>query len=316
LRIVFCGAGGAFGKNTHPLKDLAKFLVYLAAVITLGALLAPPLYWAAQALAEHGIFRSLAAFKFEKFFDRAALLAAFALLWPAILWLRIKGWRDLGLEPDARWRQHWVAGFAIAAAIVAAMAFGYVESGVYRLRPAAPWGKLPLIALSAVTVGFLEEALFRGAILGLLRRTLRPYAALFWVTTLFAIVHFLKPDDTFDPRPIGWLSGFALVPHVFHQFAEPMDLLAGFSTLFALGWLCGEAALRTRSLWMSIGLHTGVVFVKMSFAALSKRRETHLPWIGPELQIGLVPVALFLVAWIIVILYLARENAAPPAKEL
>jgi len=313
---VLCGAGGGFGKNTQPLKDLAKFLIYLAAVIALGALLAPPLYWAAQALAAHGIFRPLAAFKFQKFFDRAALLAAFALLWPAIRWLRIKGWRDLGLEPDARWRQHWAVGFAIAGLIVAAMALAYLASGVYRLLPAAPWGKLPVIALSAVTVGFVEEALFRGAIFGLLRRTLSPYAALFWVTALFAIVHFLKPDESFDPHPIGWVSGFALVPHVFHQFAEPMTVLAGFGTLFALGWLCGEAALRTRSLWMSAGLHTGVVFVKMSFAAVSRRSATHLPWIGPELQTGLVPVSLFLLAWIIVLLYLGREHGALPAKEL
>jgi hypothetical protein len=105
------------------------------------------------------------------------------------------------------------------------------------------------------------------------------------------------------------------VPHVFHQFTEPMTFLAGFTTLFALGWLCGEARLRTRSLWMSSGLHTGIVFVKMSFAALSKRRETHLPWIGPELQIGLVPVGLFVLAWIIVLLYLARENRALPSKD-
>jgi membrane protease YdiL (CAAX protease family) len=313
---ILCGAGGAFGKNTRPLKDLAKFLIYLAAVIALGALLAPPLYWAAQALAAHGIFRFLATYKFQKFFDRAALVAAFALLLPTVRWLRIKDWRDLGLDRDAHWRRHWAAGFIISGAIVAAMAFAYVESGVYSLLPALPWGKLPLLALGAVTVGLLEEAFFRGAILGLLRRTLGPYPALFWTTSLFAIVHFLQPDKSFDPHPIGWLSGFQYVPRVFHQFAEPMTLLAGFSTLFVLGWVLGEAALRTRSLWMSMGLHTGVVFVKMSFAALSKLRETRQPWIGSELQIGLVPVALLLLAWIIVILYLARENGALPAKEL
>jgi len=298
------------------LKVLAKFLIYLAAVVTLGALLAPPLYWGAQTLAGQGVFSFLGEYKFQKFFDRAALVAAFALLWPAIRWLRIKGWRGVGLEPDAHWLRHWAAGFIIAGAIVAGMAFAYVECGVYTLRPAAPWGRLPMIALSAVVVGFVEEALFRGAIFGLLRRTLRPYPALFWVTALFALVHFLKPDDSFDPHPIGWLSGFALVPHVFHQFTDPMTFLAGFGTLFALGWLLGDAALRTRSLWMSIGLHTGVVFVKMGFAALSKRGEMRLPWIGSELQIGLVPMALLLLAWIIVRLYLARENHALPAKEL
>jgi membrane protease YdiL (CAAX protease family) len=290
------------------LKDIAKIFAYLVAVIVLGALLAPPLYWGAQWLASHGILTALAGFKFQKYFNRAALIAALALLWPTVRWLHVKGWRDLGLEPDARWGRHLLVGFIIAALGVGAMAFAYIELGVYRFRPDSPWQKLPMIALSAATVAVLEEALFRGGILGLVRRSLSPYAALFWVSTLFAIVHFLKPDESFDPHPITWLSGFVLIPHAFHQFAEPQTLLAGFTTLFALGWLCGDARLRTRSLWMGIGLHAGVVFVKMSFAVLSKRRETHLPWIGRELQIGLVPVGILLLGWLFVVLYTSWEN--------
>ena len=310
-----CGAGGGFGKNTPPLKDIAKIFVYLAAVIVLGALLAPPLYWGAQWLASHGILRALADFKFQKFFDRAAMIAALLLLWPTVRWLHVNGWRDLGLQPDPRGWQHLFAGFFIAGLGVTAMGFAYVHFGVYRLRAVIPWGQLPMIAVSAATVAILEEALFRGAILGLVRRTLGPYAALFWVSSLFAVVHFLKPDESFDPHPIGCLSGFALIPHAFHQFADPMTVLAGFTTLFALGWLCGAAALGTRSLWMSIGLHAGVVFVKMSFAVLSKRRDTHLPWIGNELQIGLVPVGILLLAWLAVVLWLTYENRGRSAPQ-
>ena len=304
---------GLSARIRGPLKDIAKILAYFVAVIALGALLAPPLYWAAQSLAGHGIFSALAEFKFQKFFNRAALIAALALLWPAVRWLHVSGWSDLGLEPDARWRQHALAGFVIAALAVAGMALAYVQFDVYRMRPEIAWGKLPMIALSAVTVAILEEALFRGAILGLLRRSLRPYAALFCVSALFAIVHFLKPDDKFDITEVHWLSGFALIPHTFHQFAEPMTLLAGFTTLFALGWLCGDAALRTRALWMSIGLHAGIVFVKMSFSVLSKRRDAHLPWTGRDFQVGLVPVGVLLLGWIAVVLWLAYENRARPA---
>ena len=310
---ILCGAGEGFGKNTRLLKDIAKIFAYLAAVIVLGALLAPPLYWGAQWLAGHGLLRALAEFKFQKFFDRAAMVAALLLLWPAVRWLHVKSWRDLGLEPDPRWGRHLAIGFGIAALSVAAMACAYVHFGVYRFRPDSPWGKLPLIALTAATVAIAEEALFRGAILGLARRSLRPYAALFWVSMLFAIVHFLKPDENFDPQPIGWLSGFTMIPQAFHQFADLQTLLAGFTTLLALGWLCGDAVLRTRSLWMSVGLHAGVVFVKSSFTVLSKRRETHLPWIGRELQIGLVPVAILLLGWLAVIVWTAHENRERPA---
>jgi uncharacterized protein len=296
------------------LKDLAKIFGYLAAVIVFGALLAPPLYWAAQWLAGHGIFPALADFKFQKFFNRAALIAALLLLWPTIRALRIGGWRDLGIEPDPRWRRHLLAGFVIAGAAVALMAAGYLSLGIYRLRTGVEWGKIPVIALSAAVVALLEEALFRGAILGLLRRSLRPASALLAVTALFAMVHFLKPDESYEPPPVGWLSGFDLIPHTFHQFAEPMTLLAGFTTLFALGWLCGDAALRTRALWMSIGLHAGVVLVKMSFNVIAKfsvktnLRSAYLPWVGDRFENGLVPVTALLLAWGAVRLWLAYEN--------
>ncbi len=301
------------------MKDIAKIFAYLAAVIFLGALLAPPLYWGANWLAGHGIFPVLAEFKFQKYFNRAALISALVLLWPAIRWLHVGGRRDLGIEPDPRWRQHLLVGFLIAGFAVAAMATLYVQLGIYRIRDVIAWGKIPIVLLSAVTVGFLEEALFRGAILGLVRRSMSRYAALFWVTALFAIVHFLKPDDSFDLAEVGWLSGFALVPHTFHQFAEPMSLLAGFTTLFVLGWLCGDAALRTRALWMSIGLHAGVVFVKMSFSVMAKfavktkHRDGYLPWVDDQFETGLVPVGVLLLAWLAVILWLKYENRPRPA---
>jgi membrane protease YdiL (CAAX protease family) len=301
------------------LKDLAKIFAYFAAVILLGALLAPPLYWGANWLAGQGIFPVLAEFRFQKYFNRAALVSALVLLWPTIRWLRVGGWRELGIEPDPRWRQHLLGGFLIAGIAVALMAAGFLHFDIYRMRSEIAWHKVPVVALSAVTVAFLEEALFRGAILGLVRRSLRPYAALFWVTVLFAIVHFLKPDDDVQMTTVGWLSGFALIPHTFHQFAEPMTLLAGFTTLFALGWLCGDATLRTRTLWVSVGLHAGVVFVKMSFSVMAKfavkrsQRDDLLPWVSDRFENGLVPVAVLLLAWLAVLLWLKYENRARPA---
>lgn len=292
------------------MKEVAKIIAYFAGVVLLGALLAPPLFWAGNALADRGVATFLGAVPFQRYFNRAVLIAAVVLLWPVIRWLRIGGKRDLGLEPDARWRRHALVGFAIGGGVVAAMALLYVPLGFYRWKTnGLPWEKLPSVALSAVVVAFLEEALFRGGMFGLFRRTLKPYAALFWVTTIFAIVHFLKPEDIAVTR-VGWASGFALLPHVFHAFAEPMALIAGFTTVFTLGWVLGYATLRTRSLWMAIGLHAGVVFVKMGFAKFTKRTDTALPWIGERLEIGLVPVLFLALAGILVWLWLRHEDAA------
>jgi hypothetical protein len=65
---------------------------------------------------------------------------------------------------------------------------------------------------------------------------------------------------------------------------------------------------------MGVGLHAGIVFVKMSFAVLSKRREVHLPWVGRELQIGLVPVGILFLAWVVVVLYTRSENRQRTAE--
>ncbi|MDB6173913.1 MAG: amino terminal protease self-immunity [Chthoniobacteraceae bacterium] len=293
------------------MKDLAKILTYFIAVIVLGALIAPPLYWGGHAVAARGVLSFLGETEFQKYFNRAVLIAALALLWPAIRSLKIRGVRELGLEPDPRWVRHFLIGFLIAAVAVGVMAAGYIQFEVYHWKkPALPWGSLPKIAFGALVVAALEEALFRGAIFGLFRRTLRPYPALFLVTALFAILHFLKPDEDLQMGEIGWLSGFEILPHTFHQFAEPAALLAGFSTLFVLGWLLGYATLRTRALWMSIGLHAGVVFVKMGFSKFTKRDLEALPWIGRELQIGLVPVAVLCLAGVVLWLGLRETQSA------
>jgi CAAX protease family protein len=291
-------------------KDVFRIIAYLVGVVLLGALLAPPLFWEGNALAASGKFRFLEELSLQRCFNRGVLLAAVVLLWPAVRALRINGWRELGLETDARWRAHFGVGLGIGAGLVAMMALIYVTLDFYRWKSDLPWSRLPALALSALVVAVIEECLFRGGIFGLFRRTLRPFTALFWVTAIFAIVHFLKPDENLVIENVNWLSGFALLPRVFHQFTEPMNLLAGFTTIFILGWVLGYATLRTRSLWLPIGFHAGVVFVKMSFAKFTKREALCLPWVGSELQIGLVPVGVLALGGVLVWFWLRHENSA------
>ena len=294
------------------MKELAKIAAYFFATILIGALLAPALFWLVHVVGDSTGIALLQEATFQKVFNRALLITAIALLWPVAKWLRVGSWRDLGLDPDPLWRRHLLVGFGIAAIVVAAMALAYISSEVYRWkRDALRWGALPKVALSASAVAFLEEALFRGAILGLFRRSMRAMPALFWTSAIFSILHFLKPDESVELAQIGWLSGFTLIPHLFHQFAQPLLLLGGFTTIFVLGWILGFATIRTRSLWMAIGFHAGVVFVKMGFSKFSKRREEYLPWIGEELQIGLVPVFCLTAAGLLVWAWLHYVDRSP-----
>ena len=297
------------------MKDLGKILAYFIGVIVLGALLAPPLYWAGQALAARGVLRFLADTDFQKYFNRGVLIAALALLWPTVRWLQINRIRELGLDPDGRWWKRFLAGFLIAGVLVLALGAVYIGVDIYRWKKDLAWGRLPVLMLSAIVVALVEEGLFRGGILGLFRRSVSSRAAVLWTSIIFSAVHFLKPDDEIEVARIGWLTGFEMIPHVFHKFGEPMLLLGEFTTIFVLALMLGDVTLRTRSLWMAIGLHAGVVFAKMSFSKFTKRDEVYLPWIGKELQIGLVPVVVLLIAWLLARLWLRYvDSTSAPAR--
>jgi uncharacterized protein len=297
------------------LKDLGKILAYFFGAIVLGALLAPPLYWAGQAIAGQGVLEFLANTDFQKFFNRGVLIAALALLWPTIRWLRIGSVRELGLEGDKRWWRRCLAGFLIAGALVLALGIVYISIDIYRWKKELPWGRFPMLMISAVVVALVEESLFRAGILGLFRRSLSARAAVLWTSIVFSAVHFLKPDDKVEVAQVGWSTGFEMIPHVFHKFSEPMLLLGEFTTIFVLALMLGDVTVRTRSLWMAIGLHAGVVFAKMSFSKFTKREEAYLPWVGEELQIGLVPVGVLLIAWLLARLWLRYVDASSaPAR--
>jgi uncharacterized protein len=290
------------------LKDAARLLGYFAATILFGAVAAPILYWSAQSLAAHGIFPILAAFDFEAFFHRALLLGALLFLWPFLRWLRIKGLSDLALAPNRRWGRDVAIGFFISTLPILCCAVFLVALGNYTIRPHVAWGAVVAVTLTAVIVPFIEETLFRGVFMGVLLRDNRPWTAILLSSGIYSIVHFLKaPDQT--TTSVMWTSGFTSLAHSFVQFAEPMLLLAGFSTLFFIGVILAYARLRTRSLWLPIGLHAGWIFANSAFNKIAHREVVALPWLGKSLLIGIVPLCVCFISWVLVGAFLRYVGA-------
>ena len=273
-------------------------LGYFAATILFGAIAAPVLFWTAQWLAAHGIFPGLVGFDFEAFFRRALLLGALLSLWPFLRWLRIKAPRDLGLVPNRHRTRDVAVGLLVAAIPVLCCGLFLLALGNYTMRTDIAWTALAAVALSAAVVAIIEEALFRGLFLGVLLRGYRPVAAALLSAGIFSIVHFLKaPDQT--TTAVSWTSGFISLAHSFDQFTEPMLVLAGFTTLFLIGVILAHARLRTRSLWLSIGLHGGWVFANGAFNKVAHREIVALPWLGKSLLVGIVPLGICFVSWIL-----------------
>ena len=290
--------------------------MYLLATVVLGALLAPPLYWGGHWLASHGILTWLADVPFRKFFHRGLLVAAIVLLWPTARWLRVPNVRALGLSPNSRRWQDLVVGFAASFLMMLVLALVLWGLHVVKLRNHVHAIDIGKIAMSAVVVSILEEWLFRGAILGLLARSMNRYIALFATSALFSILHFLKPNEALTNATVGWLSGFSLIPGAFAQFQQPWLVLGGFTTLFCVGWILGWVRLKTNSLWMAIGLHIGWVLGIMSFSKVTRRvMKNTLPWFGENLSIGLGSVVVVVITGLLVWAWLTyvRPNSKTSA---
>jgi membrane protease YdiL (CAAX protease family) len=154
-------------------------------------------------------------------------------------------------------------------------------------------------------------------LLGLVLRVWPPRAALIFVSTVFAAVHFLQaPPELVIRDGIQAGTGFWLVGKILTVFGNANFLLAECATLWLAGWVLGAARLRTRSLWLPIGLHAGWIFGIGMYAGLTRasravRRDEYLPWIGETLKSGLVPLAVLALTGAVLWIYVQRGRPSP-----
>ncbi len=131
-------------------------------------------------------------------------------------------------------------------------------------------------------------------------------AAIF-VSALFSIVHFLNPERE-QIAVVHWYSGFELLPHAFWKFSDPLIVLGGFATIGILGLLLAHATIRTSSLWLGIGIHSGLIFTKMGFNKVTKQIQDVTPWFGGDITVGIGSILILLLLWLLIwIVYLRGE---------
>jgi membrane protease YdiL (CAAX protease family) len=291
------------------LKDAARLAAYFIAIVLGGALLAPILFWVAQALAAQGAFPFLAKYDFGRFFHRAILIAAVLLLWPLLRLSNVRGLADLGLAPNPYWARD--AGFGVLLSVIPLLFCGalLIALHVYSFRHVFVWPRLGKVLLAAVSVPFIEETFFRGIVLGILLRTGRKLLSVVAVSALFAAVHFLKGSE-WEPTIVTWTSGFQSMGDAFAGFGDPMMVMAAFATLFLIGCILADARVLTRSLWLPLGLHAGWIFASGTFSWLARGQMVALPWIGKNLLVGILPLGLAAVTWILMRLWLKHDRAS------
>jgi len=289
------------------LKDVAKLAAYLVATIVVGALVAPILFWSAQSLLEHGVFQSLARYDFETFFHRALLVAAVILLWPFLRVSNVRRMADLDLAPNSCWSRDLFTGAAISAVPLLLCGALLISFHVYLVRHSVAWSGFGKVLVASLTVPFIEETFFRGIVLGVLMRTGRKYIAIFFVSAIFAVVHFLKaPERTSEI--VTWTSGFSSIAHAFDGMGNPMRLASALATLFLIGWILADARVLTHSLWLSIGLHAGWIFGSGAFSRLARQQTLAFPWVGKNMLVGIIPLGVAALTWVLMRIWLKYDR--------
>jgi membrane protease YdiL (CAAX protease family) len=112
-----------------------------------------------------------------------------------------------------------------------------------------------------------------------------------------------------EPAIVTWTSGLQAICDAFAGFANPVVVLAAFATLFLIGCILADARVVTRSLWLPIGLHAGWIFASGAFSWLARRQTVALPWLGKNLLVGIVPLCLAGVTWMLMRIWLKDDRA-------
>ena len=295
-------------------RTLRAFLVYLVGVVIGGALIAPWLWHLGQFLIHAEILPQLKPFGFAKYLNRAVLLMVIIGLWPFLRTIGMVDKQHFGIEPNQSWKKQLMLGCGIALVVILICGAVGITLDYRKWAKGLPRVGSVIAAISAaIIVSPLEEGLFRGVLLGSLSRRFTLRMAIAIQAAIFASLHFLKPTAAYKKYAgeVGPWTGFELLPHFLSGFSQPDKLIAGWLTLFAVGVVLADMKLRTRSLWLPIGIHAGWILGLKSIK-LATRKEN-----PPDLfyQIGDVPGGLLafgavLLTWALVRLTLKHQDSS------
>ena len=293
-------------------KSYQRVLLYLVSVLLLTSLLSPWVYalwdlflgpWLA-ALTEWQDHR----YPLSKIFNRLFMILAISLFFPCRRLLKIGSMGQLGLHSMREGYRDLLKGFSIALASIiflgAAMGLAEVFTIYFRLPFSVGLERSVKAMFAALTVGFLEEIFFRGMIFKGLLEDWRPTGAFVGASLFYSAIHFVKPAQKSYLEGLEPLAGFSHLIHTFEQFLNPLSILPGLVGLFLLGMLLSYAFFRTNSLYLSMGLHAGLVFGIKTIRIYGNYTREDLGWIfgssdpkiisGIAAWIGIVAIGVFI----------------------
>ena len=161
---------------------------------------------------------------------------------------------------------------------------------------------------TASLIGFIEEFFFRGILFNSFKKRFKLWQAFFLSSFLYAIMHFFKPKEITGVDQTYIFSGFMVLAHMLKPFASP-DFLFKCTGLFLTGFCLAYAYHRTKSLYFSMGLHAGWVFIiKVDGSMVTRTIPEQTVWWGRSQLVGGVYTWILLILIALLIHLLTRKK--------
>ncbi len=280
-----------------------KFFIVLAAVILIPAFLAPLIYPLLKQW-----------FPFERILSRLVMIFAFI----GIAFLIGKDklvFQRYGYTADKRWL-HWLAwGFFLGVATILAIEVFETLLGAFQVGIRVKANRIPerifKAFFTALLIGSTEEFFFRGFVFLSLTKLMGTKKSLLLTNAFYAIVHFFRGAKQEWLAPTV-LDSFRVLANWFTVFVKWQDIVPQFLGLMFFGCILNYAFIKTRSLYLPVGLHAGAVFFLKVDVMFFGATGEYPVWLygGRDFYSGIYGW-IFLTGLFLILYFRLRKNASP-----
>lgn len=239
------------------MRAFALFVALLAGALLVAAVFTYPVWWLVSLVSIEPVHRVM---------HRIAMLVALIALVVLTRRLGLSNKEAMGYGmPRRQFLTQLGIGWLCGLALMLPLTGLLLGLDIRALKPGFDGHWLGLIAggiVTGLTVAFIEETFFRGALFTAISRTSGAAAAVIAPSLLYASLHFLGGKQRVPPDQVSWGHGFEVLSKLFERYVQPLTFVDSFIALVMLGVLLATVRLRTGAIAACIGLHAaGVAFI-------------------------------------------------------
>jgi len=282
------------------MKILLKFLFIVFLVIGIPAILAPLIFPLVESK-----------YPFERVLSRLVMIFGFIAI-AVFIKKDLRIFQQYGFTSDKNFYR-WI-GWGLLFGIGTLVSLALFESfmGVYDVGLRVKWDRIPERVFKALCTGLLvatlEEFFFRGFIFLTLCKVMTRFWSFIITNSLYSVVHFFRgTKQPWDEPSVA--DSFSVLISWLKPLGDWQHVLPNFFGLLLFGCILSYVFVKTKSLYMAIGIHAGVVlFLKVDvnfFAA----KGTSLEWLygGGDYYGGVIPWIFLLGLWGAAALFLKKK---------